>query len=1068
MRLERARTIAALLSAVLAAGGLFADAMPPMPALADRPVTGYARFYGPTNVFLRERRLVGERRPDGGVAFTVKASELAPEMTSVEIRSEIARAKTGDPGWAMAQRGLVFDFKERNFNWVQHRGWVYMPYFAMKNEHDTFIAVMEGMRFEHDLVLRSYEGLYQMYPRWRLSEIGSAPYEDMTVVFYQLPKDADYNEMAKVYRSYKFARDPSVRTLKERMKTRPHLRTLADSIAIRQTHAGKPYDPKKSDVDFTPTNEPPVSTFRTYDQTLDFMRRLKSAGVDNVALCVAGWQTGGYDGRCPASFPLESGPGGEAGLRRLCDGARALGYLVDGHSNFTDCFSCSPWWNGGEIACMGPGGALERNGAWSGGRAYNLCLRNAWETFLPAELERISKLGFRGCHYVDVFTAVQPYRCCSPRHPANKKAQMETQVAVARRVHELFGGFASECCMDHLLGYVDYVNYVSAPMRAKRRAEAKGRKSQVDRFVPFFELAFHDVVLSNPDKVTQEVLGVDDNLLLVEYGGRPIFYSINDGNFDGVVRAWRQFRELRHLMTEEMKSHREVAPGVVRVEWANGDVVWVNHSAAAYDAGGGVSVPARDFRLVRAGFEGPAYCAIERAVAEADAARNARQAALTDVCSLSDYSSLVKSVGGTNVWTDALQRALRERQVVRIPASAEPYWIDGVVLVPSNRRIEAAGATVALFPGTRTLMLRNENAPDGTLAPIRGVARDSNVAVVGGRWEDWTRRRRGYGGTGRFDMGERKVGRHFGVSTLFYFGNCDDVTVRDVTFAHTGGFAVQTGDGRRHGFENVRFESCYADGLHLNGNLSEVHVKDVRGKVGDDLVALNAYDWLNSSVNFGPQRNVLCEDLELVLENGAGYPAIRIQPAKFKYADGSVVDCAISDVIFRRVKGIMTFKMYLQTPRYRIGTTPEWSEVGSGGNLFFEDVDIDLRSPIDNMGQYRDSEPVRGHFGAFEFGANLSSVHFRNVGIAFHLDRYPLAHLAMVGPKSCFFPDKDGGPGMEIFDPYVSCRVGTVTVEGLKVRGKAPDELVRATVFDDVNRDGRSSGRGTIDVLSIR
>ena len=42
-------------------------------------------------------------------------------------------------------------------------------------------------------------------------------------------------------------------------------------------------------------------------------------------------------------------------------------------------------------------------------------------------------------------------------------------------------------------------------MRGKRQAEAKGRKSAVDRFVPFFELAFHDVVLSNPDKITQEV-----------------------------------------------------------------------------------------------------------------------------------------------------------------------------------------------------------------------------------------------------------------------------------------------------------------------------------------------------------------------------------------------------------------------------------------------------------------------------------------------------------------------------------------------------------------------------------
>lgn len=462
-----------------------------------------------------------------------------------------------------------------------------------------------------------------------------------------------------------------------------------------------------------------------------------------------------------------------------------------------------------------------------------------------------------------------------------------------------------------------------------------------------------------------------------------------------------------------------------------------------------------------------AYRAIESAVAVSDADLARRQAALTDVCSLDAYRAAVKNVNGTNVWTAALQAALRDHAVVRIPASDETYWIDATVVIPSNRRIEASGARISLLPGTCVLMLRNEHAPDGTLAPIRGVARDVNIAVVGGRWEDWMRRRQGYGHTGRYDLGPRQIGRHFGVSTLFYFGNCDAVTIRDATFAHTSGFAVQTGDGRGRLFENIRFEGCYADGLHLNGNLVDVHVKNVRGKVGDDLVALNAYDWLNSSVNFGPQKNVLCEDLELVLENGQGYPAIRILPAKYKYADGTIVDCAISDVIFRRVRGIKTFKMYLQTPRYRIGTEPEWGAVGSGGNLFFEDIVIDLSTPIDNMGQYRDSEPVRGHFGAFEFGANLSSVHFKNIDITFHLDAYPLSHLAVVGPKSCLLPGGAGEPGMEIFDPYVSCRVGTVTVEGLKIRGRAPAELVRATVFDNINRDGRSSGRGVIDRCQI-
>ena len=73
--------------------------------------------------------------------------------------------------------------------------------------------------------------------------------------------------------------------------------------------------------------------------------------------------------------------------------------------------------------------------------------------------------------------------------------------------------------------------------------------------------------------------------------------------------------------------------------------------------------------------------------------------------------------------------AVAAHEIVRIPASERPYYVDATVRVPSNRRIEATGATVALLPGTRVLMLRNEHAPDGTLAPIPPGSRDRNIKL---------------------------------------------------------------------------------------------------------------------------------------------------------------------------------------------------------------------------------------------------------------------------------------------------------------------------------------------------
>ena len=459
----------------------------------------------------------------------------------------------------------------------------------------------------------------------------------------------------------------------------------------------------------------------------------------------------------------------------------------------------------------------------------------------------------------------------------------------------------------------------------------------------------------------------------------------------------------------------------------------------------------------------PVATEVEQSVAAAVQEIVALQAGLVDRVSLRDYTALARRNNGAAIWTDALQRAVDEHEIVVLPPSDEPYLVDGTIILPSNRRIEATGATVRMADGMKTVLFRNANAADGTLAPVQPGSRDTNIAIVGGTWEDCCTRRAGYGKSGTFNLLPRRHGNFFGVSAMMFFGNCDHVSVVGATFRHVGAFAIQVCEGDAIRFEDISFDHCFADGLHLNGNLSRVLARHIHGQVGDDLVALNAYDWLDSSVSFGPQRDILCEDIELVRAPGFRvYPAIRILPAKYRYADGSTVDCSVSKVVFRHVRGITNFKFYLQTPSYKIGEMPEWGETGSGGDLVFEDIKSDLTGPIDDIGQYASSDPVRGHFGAFEIGANLSTVELRDIDVTFHADRYPLSHLVTVGPKSCVLYQQDEKEATEIFDPYVECHVCKVSLANVRICGATPGELVHVTKFDDVNGDGRSSGYGEI------
>ena len=435
---------------------------------------------------------------------------------------------------------------------------------------------------------------------------------------------------------------------------------------------------------------------------------------------------------------------------------------------------------------------------------------------------------------------------------------------------------------------------------------------------------------------------------------------------------------------------------------------------------------------------------------------------LSDTVYLSAYRGLTKQTAEGTVWTEALQTALAEHTCIVIDPSDEVYYIDGTVRIPSNRHIEAVGATVRLCKGCKVLMLRNEHTADGTHCPIGGEG-DQNISIHGGRWEESHERRAGYGTSGRYAEKDENGKRPFyGVSTCMLFNNIAGISLSDMTFAHTAGFAVQIGDIENAVFERISFDSCYADGIHVNGASRNLFLSHIEGEVGDDLVALNAYDWQDSSVNFGEIRNVVCE--HLYLSATSRYKAIRIEPGIYRYKDGSTVDCGIFDTVVRDVRGIRTFKLYLQTPQYKLGELPEWGRTGSVNNLFFEDIAIDLTAPIDNFGPYKEQDPVRGSFAAFEIGAMVGNIYFENIRLRLHRDEWKYSYFLCVGPKSAYVN------GKEVFDPYLSCHAENLIFENIFEEGKPVRDLlplIREIEFNDVNADGFSTGKGTVGTVAL-
>ena len=174
----------------------------------------------------------------------------------------------------------------------------------------------------------------------------------------------------------------------------------------------------------------------------------------------------------------------------------------------------------------------------------------------------------------------------------------EYQNKVLAMGKRLFGGAASESGYDHVAGNIDYINYVERDL--KLLWEGKQNKL-VSGVFPLWELVYHGIILYNSDRATQnhtrgkcmykieksgdprwmEGDGIVDpkvSLKIVEFGGRPIFYTYKFADVPRIKRAWDEFKPVRHLQKEEMTRHDEIAENVFATEFEDGSKIVSNYN----------------------------------------------------------------------------------------------------------------------------------------------------------------------------------------------------------------------------------------------------------------------------------------------------------------------------------------------------------------------------------------------------------------------------------------------------------------------------------------------------------
>lgn len=520
----------------------------------------------------------------------------------VEFSPESFTARAGDEGYMLSSGGIALNttllyFRSRNDFTYEEEANV-MPVMGIRRNGNAVFLIAVGMDMAFRARYRVQDDRYSMTACFILN--GDEPYEDVSFRLYEIP-DGTYNEMARLYRDYQIVHARLV-PLRERVRERPELAYAAESMEFRIRMGWKPSPspiPHQS-----PDREPPMLVACDFERVVTILERMKAAGIKKAEICLVGWNKSGHDGRFPQLFPPEPLLGGEAGLKKVIRAARDAGYAIVCHDNDTGAYECAENWDE-EFIAKDKDGALGsyHSPNLSGGICYRLCPRRAREKFAARRLPMLQALGFRGLHFIDVFTARPSNRCYDARHPVNYAQCKEAYLAIMDESIRRFGGFQSEGPFDFLAEKLDYCLYTSF----RYRVHNDPAYPQCDEMIPFWELVYHGYILSSPgaENVNFPIKGREQTLFLAECGGRPAMYLYSkfgkDRNWMGdldlrceseeeleeTVRALKAAADWQEaygrLQYETMERHEKLSETRFRVTYSDGTTVVTDYGAGTYE-----------------------------------------------------------------------------------------------------------------------------------------------------------------------------------------------------------------------------------------------------------------------------------------------------------------------------------------------------------------------------------------------------------------------------------------------------------------------------------------------------
>ena len=530
----------------------------------------------------------------------IPVAEIDKNVKYIDILIPQAVAQKGEDGYFILPDGRYGNFTRDNGSVSSG---IPLKMFGMKKANSCFVGIVKSLEHEFVPCVVIENGKYEIFPRFKISSIEHAPYEDIIVDFIKLEgDDANYSGMARAYRKFKLD-SGVVKPLKERVKNRPSLKYAVETMVLRVKHGAK----HGSVAEQVPgVNEPEVHVYNSFEKLKNMIIELKSLGVEKLEICCVAWNTRGHDGRYPQLFPVEPAFGGESKLREAIAEAKKAGYRIFAQTNYTDAYTCADCYDESYLSKK-PDGSIRLGGVWSGGKAREVCQVAMLEKFVRNDFKKMSELGFAGTHHIDVLSAITPRPCSDKHHIATRKDNAIAMNKIGLLAREYFGGFGSECGYDHVAESLDYALYTGTYPRW-------GDQRIIDGHVPLWQIVYHGIILSNPHYATVDYNAPDrvkkskgwpwfafspaeSRLKLFEAGCRPSFYWDKYDDMKRIKAAYDEYQPMKHLQYEFIQEHKKIADNVFLTLYSDGTEFITNYNKTPFIYKG-QTVAAEDYKML--------------------------------------------------------------------------------------------------------------------------------------------------------------------------------------------------------------------------------------------------------------------------------------------------------------------------------------------------------------------------------------------------------------------------------------------------------------------------------------